>query len=217
MRGFIEDFPCAARFNDTPRVHYGDVVADFRNDAQIVGNQNHGHAEFSDQVADQFQNLCLNGNVKGSRRFVGEEQLRIARERYGDDYALLHAARKLMRIIVCARFGDPHELQHFFRFFECRFFIDFFMQHIHLRNLFAHGHDGIQCGHRILEDHGNVGTAHLFQIFLFHRKNVFAVDAYGSAHDFSRRRGDKAEYGKRGRRFSRARFTDESERLLFFQ
>ena len=40
---------------------------------------------------------------------------------------------------------------------------------------------------------------------------------YETAHDLSRRGRNEAEYGKRCRRFSRARFADESERLLFFQ
>ena len=63
---------------------------------------------------DQIQHLGLHRGIEAGRRLVEDQQLRIDRQRHGDGYALLHAARKLMRIAVEDRsaVGDPHAREH---------------------------------------------------------------------------------------------------------
>ena len=47
------------------------------------------------QVAQEVENLALDGHVEGGRRLVGDQELRPADERHGDHRALLHPAREL--------------------------------------------------------------------------------------------------------------------------
>ncbi|WKL38927.1 hypothetical protein Q1M64_04135 (plasmid) [Sinorhizobium meliloti] len=40
------------------------------------------------EILQQTQDLCLNRDVEGSRRFVSDEELRLSRKRNGDNDAL---------------------------------------------------------------------------------------------------------------------------------
>ena len=62
------------------------------------------------QFAQQPQHLRLGGHVHGRRRFVGDEQARVARQRHGDHGALAQAAAQLPRVSVQALLGhrDAH-------------------------------------------------------------------------------------------------------------
>ena len=52
------------------------------------------------QLQDELQDLVLDGHVERRRRLVGEQQLRLARQRDRDHHALAHAAGELVRIVV---------------------------------------------------------------------------------------------------------------------
>ena len=54
-------------------------------------------------------------------------------------------------------------------------------------NLLAYGHNRIQSGHRILENHCYIIAAHLLQITLAHLQHVFALELNRAALDNSRR------------------------------
>lgn len=58
------------------------------NHAHVVGDQHHGHVETMLEILQQTQDLCLNRDVEGSRRFVSDEELRLSRKRNGDNDAL---------------------------------------------------------------------------------------------------------------------------------
>ena len=57
------------------------------------------------QLAQQVEDLRLNGHVERRGRLVGDQQLRLRRERHGDHHALAHAARELVRIGLEALLG----------------------------------------------------------------------------------------------------------------
>ena len=84
--------------DDLARVHDRNYVRLLGDDAQIMGNKKHGHAELLLKFANEFQNLRLNGDVERRGRFVGDQELRRAGERHGDHHALPLAAGKLMRV-----------------------------------------------------------------------------------------------------------------------
>ena len=63
------------------------------------------------QVAQQPQDLGLHHHVERRRRLVGDEQLRVARERERDQDALALAARELVRVVGRAPRGQPDELE----------------------------------------------------------------------------------------------------------
>ena len=56
----------------------------------------------------------MHGDVERSRRLVGNDQARIARKGHGDQHALAHAARQLMRILPkqVAGLRQPRGVQH---------------------------------------------------------------------------------------------------------
>ncbi len=89
-----------AAFHDASGVHDHDLIGDFGNHAQIVGDQNHRCAGLGLQVGDQRENLCLNGDVQRSRRFVRYDQRRVIGQRHGNHGPLPHASREFMRVGV---------------------------------------------------------------------------------------------------------------------
>lgn len=66
------------------------------------------------QIAQQVQNLRLNGDIQRGRRFVADEDFRIAGNCDCDDDALAHAAGEFMRILFIAllRVDDAHVAQN---------------------------------------------------------------------------------------------------------
>ena len=77
-------------FDDFARVHHSDFVGPLRDNAEIVSNQKHGHAEAIFELTDQIENLRLNGDVERSRWLVGHQQARIAAQRHGNHHPLPH-------------------------------------------------------------------------------------------------------------------------------
>jgi hypothetical protein len=57
-----------------------------------VGDHEDRHAEPPLQVAQEVEDLGLDGHVERRGRLVGDEELRIAGQRHGDHDALAHAA-----------------------------------------------------------------------------------------------------------------------------
>ena len=68
-----------AGLDDAARIHDGDAVAGLRHDAEVVGDEDHAHAEPVAQAEDQLQDLVLDGDVERGGGLVGEEQLRVRR------------------------------------------------------------------------------------------------------------------------------------------
>src|SRR2546427_3812856 len=91
-------------FLDLAFTHYHHVVRDFAHEGEIVRDEQHRHAQPLLQRGDQFQDLLLDGHVERGRRFVRDQQFRLACDRYRDHHALLLAARQLERIGVDLRF-----------------------------------------------------------------------------------------------------------------
>ena len=65
-----EQFILVAVLNDFAGIDYGDVVAGFGHDAQVMGDEQHGSIVLGLQVTDQFQDLSLDGYVQRGSRLV---------------------------------------------------------------------------------------------------------------------------------------------------
>jgi hypothetical protein len=128
-----------------------------RDDSQIMGNEEETHAEFLLKTVNQFEDLGLNGNIKGCRRLVGDQKLWPARESHGDHDPLAHPATQLVGIVVAAgcRGRDADAMEHLDGFFPRVTSAETAVESKSLRNLFADAEDRIQRGHRFLEDHGD--------------------------------------------------------------
>ena len=63
------------------------------------------------ELGEQLQDLRLHGDVERRRRLVGDEEVRLVRERHGDHHALALPAGELVRIGVepALRVADADE------------------------------------------------------------------------------------------------------------
>ncbi|MNI29456.1 hypothetical protein D3C73_832720 [compost metagenome] len=144
-------------------IHHQHAVGHFGHHAHVVGDEHHAHVHFFLQLTDQLQDLRLNGDVQRGGGFVGNQQRGLAGQRHGDHHALAHAARELMRVAVQHRLGfrDAHLLQHAQRFGARGGGVLALVLADRFGNLVAGGEHRVQGRHRLLEDHGHVGAAHI--------------------------------------------------------
>ena len=70
-----------------------------------MGDEDERRAALGREPLEELEDLRLDRHVEGRRRLVGDQQLRLQRERHRDHHALAHAARELMRVGVDALLG----------------------------------------------------------------------------------------------------------------
>ena len=158
-----EQLATGAGLDDAAGIHHRHAIAGLRDDAEIVGDEDHAHAELRAQAQEQLQDLVLDGDVERGRRLVGEQQLGLARQRDRDHHALAHAAGELVRIVVEPR-ARPPECRHgpAARGRACgRRPVERGVGLQVLADLQADGQHRVERRHRLLEDHGDLAPAHL--------------------------------------------------------
>ena len=84
MFGILEEFAHRRFFDHAPGIHHGHAFATARDHTKIVGDKQNGQAELFDQGAYQAQDLRLNGDIESRRRFIGDQQIRIACQGHSD-------------------------------------------------------------------------------------------------------------------------------------
>ena len=179
-----------------------------------MGDQQHGHFTLLDQLVHQNQNLCLDGNVQSGGGFVSQQQLGLAGQSDCDNNTLLHTTGELVGIVVCTAAGDTDQLQHFLCLLHSFCLRNILVQHDGFRDLITNGQNGVQSGHGILEDHGNVVTTHSFQLGIIHLQNVLAVQDDGTLLDLSGRVGNQVQNGHSGGGLTSAGLTNQTQGLL---
>ena len=92
-----EDILGGAGLDDLALGHDADPVGHLADDAEVVGDQQHRHAEALLQVLQQLQDLGLDGDVEGRGRLVGDQEVRLVGERHGDHDPLALTAGELVR------------------------------------------------------------------------------------------------------------------------
>ena len=93
----------APRSTTSPGIHHHDVVGDLGDHAEVVGDEQHRHAELALQPRSSSR-ICA--WMVTSSAVVGSSAMSSvgpAGERHGDHDALAHAAGELVRIVVAAR------------------------------------------------------------------------------------------------------------------
>ena len=151
--------------DDAAQIHHGDVVAELGVDTQVVGDEQDRRPHVALEVLHQAHDLRLDGDVEGGRGLVGDEDLRVADQRHGDDHALAHAAAELERVLVYAllRTGNADLAQHLYGPLSGLFFGDVLVQPDRFADLAADGVDRAKGSHRFLEDHADLAAADLEQ------------------------------------------------------
>ena len=92
-RGLSQDTLGPALLHAFSRIHHQRPLADARDHAEIVADDQERHAQFGDQFSEQIQHLGLDGHVKGGRGLVGDEQAWARRQSDRDSDPLPLAAR----------------------------------------------------------------------------------------------------------------------------
>ena len=82
--------------DDLSGVHHDRPVGGGRHDSPVMGDQEDGDAGGGLQREEQLEDLALDRDVQRRRRFVGDEDFRIAGEGTCDGHALRHPARQLV-------------------------------------------------------------------------------------------------------------------------
>ena len=189
-------------------VHHHDIVHQVGDHAQVVGDQDDRGAELLLQAAQQVEDLRLDRDVERGGRFVGDQQLGIARQRHADHRALPHAAGQLVRIGAGARVPDrgcrPARSISIARCQAAARDVAAMQAH-RLGDLLAHGEHRVQRGHRILVDHRDVAAAQRAQARGVHRHDVLAVEQDAAADDARRRARDQPHQRQRGHGLAAAR------------
>ena len=155
-----------------------DPVAHLRDDAEVVGHQQHRHVPLLAQPPQQREDLSLGRYVQRRRWLVGDQQLRIRRQRQRDHHALPHAAAQLVRVELQPRrrigyldLGQqvdgaiPRGLTRQVR-----------VQAQRLDHLPPDAQRGVQGREGVLEDHPDIVRAHRAQLPLRQPEHVPALE-----------------------------------------
>ena len=96
--------------DDAAAEEHGHLLADLCDHPEIVRDEEKRGAVARLHFGDEAQDLLLHGHVERGRRLVGDDELWLGGEGGGDQHALAHAARELMRIARQhpLRIGDVH-------------------------------------------------------------------------------------------------------------
>ena len=162
VRRVREDLLGGPFFDDLARVHDHDVVRHLRDDAEVVGDEHDRTVDPVLQIAEQVEDLRLDGHVERRGRLVCDDQFRVAGERHRDHDALPHTARQFVGVhpVDALAVGDPDHLEQFdgprLDLFGRHFLV---VQFEHLADLIADPEHGVQTGHRLLEDHRDLVAA----------------------------------------------------------
>ena len=126
-----------------------------------MGDEQDGGAELGVQLLQEMKNLALDGDVEGGRRFVGDDQRRLVAEADGQHDALAHAAGELMGIALerALRRGHAHAPEQADGALMGGPPTELAMGPHALDDLLGDALDGIERGHRVLEDHADRAAA----------------------------------------------------------
>ena len=94
--------------DDAPKVHHGDPIAHVAHDGEIVGDEEEPHARLTLEIAEEVDDLGLDGDVEGGDRLVEDEHPGPEGHRAGDPDPLPLPARELVGVAVEVVLLEPH-------------------------------------------------------------------------------------------------------------
>src|SRR3984957_3167032 len=100
MLRVVQDLAGRAALKHGAGPHHEYLVAELRDDRQVVGDEHEREPLGFLQLLQHVQDLGLHGDVQGGRRFVGDEDVRAEGDRGGDDDALQHPAGELVNVLL---------------------------------------------------------------------------------------------------------------------
>src|SRR5215468_755098 len=94
MPGPAEHFGNRPVLDDFAFLHDRDEIADLRSDPQVMGDEDDRKPEPLAQFVEQSQYLSLHGYIERGYRFIGDQHIRLQRQRARKSDALALAAGK---------------------------------------------------------------------------------------------------------------------------
>ena len=169
-----EDAGDIATLDDLALGHHAHGVGEMADDAEVVGDEQHGHAAPLLHILEEREDLRLHGDVERRRGLVGDQQVRLVGDGHGDHHALALAARELVGIVVEARLGigQADDVEQPQRLGAGGGFAEPAMRDDDLAHLLLDGVERIERTHRLLKDHRDVVAANAAQLALAHGGKV---------------------------------------------
>jgi len=104
MAGITKDLVHGADFCEDTGIHDMDPVRNFGYHAQVMGDIQKGHMPFFLELSEEMEYLVLNGDIEGCRRFIGNNEVGLARKGHGDHDTLPLPPAEVVGIIAHALF-----------------------------------------------------------------------------------------------------------------
>ena len=219
MFALVEDLPRVAGFHDLAGVHHLDALGHLGHHAQIVGDQDDRGAVGLLQVLHDVQDLRLHGHVQRRGRLVRDQDLGIAGQGHGDHHALALAAGHGVGIAAERAFGirQAHLGEHVHRDAPGLAHGDLLVAANALAHLLAHAHGGIQAGHGVLEDHGELLAPVGLHLLVAELGEILALEQDFAALEAHWGRGQQLHDGLHAHALAAAGFADDGEGLARIQ
>ena len=165
-------------------------------------------------LAEQQQDLALDGHVESGRRLVGDDELRLPHQARRDHGALAHAPGEFVRVLADANLGacDLHIAQPGRRKLHRERPAHSAVHLGHLSELTANPQCGIQRIRRILEYQGHGGAEQAAQLGSRRPAQVTAQVVQSSPGGLPRI-GQQLGEGKDGHALAASRFPDDADPL----
>ena len=216
VQRLVEELEHVGVLHHAPGVHHADHVGVLRHHAQVVGDEHDAHVPRALELAQELQDLRLDGHVERGGRLVRQQHLRPARKRHRDHHALAHAAGELVRVHVepLFRLLDAHVLHRLHGDPARLLRAHLLVQEDGLHQLVADGVDGVEARHRLLEDHGDLPAADGEHVVLGERADVAALEVDAATVEAARRPRDELHGAHRGHALAAAGLAHHRQRLL---
>jgi hypothetical protein len=215
MLGPAEEVDGGGLLDDLTRVHDRDVVADLGHDSHVMRDEDHRHFVLAAKLVEEVEDLGLDRDVERSRRLVGDQETRIARERDRDHHALAHAPGEPVRVVVEAlgRPWDSHLLEELDRALAGVLLGGVEVAPQRLRDLRPDLERRVERRHRVLEDHRDLAAADVLHLPVVELRQVLAVEEDRPAYDLRGRFRNETHDRERRDGLAATGLTDDPERL----
>ena len=96
----VQDLVRRAHLDEQAMLHHGDPISDVGDHAEIMGDEQHAGVVARLKLLDQLQDLRLCRDIERRGRLVGDQNLRIERQRHRDHCPLTLTAGEFMGVAV---------------------------------------------------------------------------------------------------------------------
>src|SRR6476620_579757 len=201
--------------DDLAAIHDADHVRDAANDAEIVGDEQHAHAEPRADFRQQGQDLRLHCDVERRGRLVRDQQIGLVRQCHPDHDPLALAAGQLMRIAgkPCFRFRNADLCQQLDGPRPRPLAANSAVKLQDLADLGLDRMQRLERGHRLLEDDRNVVATNAANLALRQLQQFAPLELHASRGMRCGRVRQELQDRQRADGFSGARLSDQRHAL----